>query len=1043
MIKWFTENGVAANLVMIILMIGGVFSITTIKRELFPEFSFDLINIQITYPGATPTEVEESLTIRVEEAIQDLEGIKELTSQSYEGASLVQVEVDKGIDSRKLLDDIKVRIDAINTFPEQAEKPVVEEMTSAKDLLVIALSGPMDEKNLKLYADKIRQEVTSLPGISMAQVSGVRNYEISINVSELQLRKFGITFGEVTQAIRNSSLDLPGGSIKASGGEILLRTKGQAYNQEAFENIIVRSYSDGTILRIRDVATVNDGFEDNKAYSLFNGQPAATITVFDSGDENILEMAKTIREYVEERQLTLPDGLNLVVWGDSTFYLQGRLDMLINNGKVGLLLVFIVLTLFLRPSLAFWVTLGIPISFFGTFLLLPVFDVTINLISLFGLILVLGIVVDDAIVVGESVFTIYQKEGPSVSAAIRGTERVAIPVTFAVLTTVVAFIPVFFLPGFLGKILWPIPVVVIITLLISLLESKIILPYHLTLCKVGNRDRENINRFQRFQRSISDGLERFVENVYQPFLEKCIRSRLIVISIFIAVFLITIGFVSGGWMKFVMIPPVPSDYIIAKLTMNEGTPAPETEKAMAKLQTALDEVIANLEKDGIRNPLKYSMTTLGSQPFKGGPRASSGTRRNDESLAEIVIEMVKSEERDISAPDLADLWRKQAGPIPGAKKLLLISKAAGGQGKPIDIQLGGDNVEAMVNAASKIKEKLESYKGVFDIEDNYTGGKREIQLKILPKGELLGLDQIDLARQVQSAFYGSEAQRIQRGRDDIRVMVRYPRENRASAGDLENLRIRTKTGEEVPLAEVAEVTLGQGNGTIFRTNRSRAIRIYADANTKIANMKIVKADLKENYLPELFKKYPDIRWSFRGEDEEQRESFATLIKGAIMVAFMIYALMAVPFKSYVQPLIILSIVPFGIIGAIFGHFIMFKPISMLSILGILALAGVLVNDSLVLVDYINERVRKGIKLHEAILHAGSRRFRPILLTSLTTFAGLTPILLERSLQAQFLIPMAISLAFGILFGTFITLILVPVNYMLLEDIKKFFRFKKD
>lgn len=1043
MIKWFANNGVAVNLLMLLIVLGGVFSIINIKRELFPEYSFDKINIQVSYPGATPSEIEESLTIRVEEAIQGTQGIKELTSRSYEGASLVQVEVDKGIDSKQLLDEIKAKVDAINTFPVEAENPVIEEMTSAKDLLVIAISGPMDENNLKKFAEKIRQEITNLPKISMAEISGVRNYEISIEVSEKKLRQYGVSFQEITQAIRNSSLDLPGGSIKAAGGEILLRTKGQAYDKSAFENIVLRASTSGSRLTLGSIAQIKDGFEDNIAYSIFNGKPNATITVFDAGEESILKMAKIIKEYVKDRSKTLPEGVEMVVWGDSTFYLQGRLDMLINNGMAGLILVLIVLTLFLRPSLAFWVTLGIPISFLGTFLVLPTLDVSINLISLFGLILVLGIVVDDAIVVGESVFTTFQKEGPGVASAIKGTERVAVPVTFAVLTTVVAFIPVFFLPGFLGKILWPIPIVVITTLLFSLIESKIILPYHLSLCNVGAHERKKINAFQKFQRKISDLLEHFIEFKYQPFLERCIKHRIVVLSAFLSLLIVTICLVSGGWLKFVMIPPVPSDYVIAKLTMNEGTPAEKTEDVLKHLQKSLDRVIENLDKKGVSNPIKHKMTTLGSQPFRGGPRSSNSQNSTNESLAEISIELVKSEEREISAPELADFWRNEAGQIPGVKKLLLLSKAAGGQGKPIDIQFASDNLNQMVTATQELKAKLSTYNGIFDIEDNYSGGKREIQLSILPKGELLGLSQIELANQVRSAFYGSEAQRIQRGRDDVRIMVRYPKEERISAGNLENLRIRTKNGDEIPLNEVASIQWGQGNGTLFRNNQSRAIRVFADANSGTADMKSIKRDLKENYLIELSQKFPDIRWSFLGEDKEQRESMETLAQGSLLVLCIIYALMAIPFKSYLQPLIIMSVIPFGLIGAVFGHLIMFKPISMLSLLGILALTGVLVNDSLILVDYINEQIRKGVQLSKALRTAGMLRFRPILLTSMTTFAGLTPILLERSLQAQFLIPMAISLAFGILFGTLITLILVPTLYVVLEDFKRFFRFLFD
>ncbi len=1039
MVRWFVNKGIASNLLMMIIIVMGVFSVMGIKRELFPDSDSDLISIVVPYPGATPKEVEEGICVRIEEEIYDLEGIKTLQSSSMENAGMVVAEVEKGYDFQVLMDEIKIRVDSISTFPKEAEKSVVEKIDIGDDLLIVAVTGDLDERSFRVLTEKIRAEIIALPGISVARIDGIRDYEISIDVSESTLRKFNLTFDDVVRSIRSSSIDLPAGTIKASAGEILLRSKGQSYYQDDFESIVLLRNEDGSLLRLGDVASVNDGFKDESLYGVFNEKPSAMITVSGQGSNNIIEISETVRAYVDKRNLELPEEIRLTIWGDGSFYLSGRLQLLINNGLVGLLLVFIVLALFLRPSLAFWVTMGIPISFLGAFILMPMVGVTINLISLFGLIMVLGIIVDDAIVVGESVFSYSKQHGFGRESSIIGTEKVSVPVTFAVLTTMVAFVPILFLPGFMGKIMYPIPIVVIIALFFSLIESKFILPYHLSSCRPS--EGKSLNRFSKIQRNIADGLERFIENIYQPFLGKVLLRRYLTLSIFIGLLIMTIGYVKAGWLQFEYMPKVPSDYIVTKINMVEGMPVAETERAVQRIKKILEIQLAKLEKKHGARSVKNTLVTIGSQPFKAGPSGSRDATVASH-LAEIVVEMVPSEERSISSPELARIWRESLPPLLNVKHYTMKAYAAGGIGSPIDVEISGDDIERMTIVANLMKDKLKMYNGLIDFSDNYTGGKREIQIKVKPEGELLGITQIDIARQVRQAFYGEEVQRIQRGRSDIRVMARYPLEERVSPGNLDDMRIRTKNGDEVSFHDVASVTYGRGTSKITRVDRRRVINVTADADKSVAKLEDIKKDLIESVMPAMMKEFDGIRMSLEGQHREQSDAMGDLRNSVIFVLCVIFALMAIPFNSYVQPLIIMCTIPFGLIGAIMGHVICMKPLSFLSILGILALMGVIVNDSLVLVDYINKKVKAGIPIKDAVWTAGAARFRPILLTSLTTFAGLTPILLERSLQAQFLIPMAISLGFGILFATFITLLLVPVAYLVLEDVKGLFIRKK-
>lgn len=1062
MIAWFTRNGVAANLLMFILVFGGIASYITVKRELFPKFSLEMVTVRVPYLGASPEEVEEGVVIRIEEAIQSINGIKELSSVAREGYGAVTATINKGYDIAKVKDEIKTRVDAITSFPVNTERPIVDEPLIPKDVIRISIYGDADERELKKIAERVRDELVELDGISQAVVQGVRNYEISIEVSELTLHAYDLTFDQIVQAVRSSSLDLPGGLIKAEGGEISLRTKDQAYVGSDFRAIVLRTNPDGGKLLLGEVATVKDGFTDQDIQTTFNGKPAAIVLVREVGDENPLEISKMVYDYLDTAKETwLPYGIQLETWNDMSFYLQGRIDMLLKNGLMGFILVLITLAIFLRPSLAFFVAIGIPVSFLATIAIAPAVGITINLLSLFAFILVLGIVVDDAIVVGESVFSEFQKNGPGVDSAIRGAKMVSMPVTFAVITTAVAFIPVFFLPGMIGKFMHTIPVVVIPTLLFSLVQSKFVLPYHLSLCHVGDRGgREKLNPISRLQRRFSDGLERFVDRVYMPLLDKALAFRWLTLSLFTGSLILSFSLVIFGVVRFVFFPNVPSDYIFLELHMAEGTPLSETKRAMDRIENALTEISNEEISAGRIDPIKHKALFLGTGVLPIGPASTSIS--SGANTGSIILELSKGELRDSNADEISKRWREKVGEIPGARKLNFISSAGGPVGLPVNIQLTGRNFRDLKAASLEIQKELKRFEGLIDIRDTYSEGKRELILSLKENARALGISSSDLGRQIRHAFYGAEAQRVQRDKEDLRVMIRYPKEDRKSLGNLESMRIVAPNGARIPISEVADLEYGIGYPAISRLDRQRIINVQADADKSIANVNAINAELYGTFissnselreklkwlkpfigdehftvpiLETILAKYPGVKPIKAGEAKDMEESMPTLIGGVLFVTVLIYTLLAIPFKSYLQPLIVISVIPFGIGGAIYGHAITMQELSMLSLLGIIAMSGVVVNDSLVLVERINRLRNEGLSLFDAVHVGGSQRFRAIILTSITTFVGLIPILLETSLQAQFLIPMATSLAFGVLFATFITLLLVPCAYLILEDFK--------
>jgi len=1037
LIGWFASNHVAANLLMFLIIAAGLLAIFSAKMEVFPEFSLDMINIAVPYRGASPADVEEGVCLRVEEAIGAVDGVKRITSTAAEAVGSTLVEVEEYANPTDVLDDIKANIDTIMTFPQETEKPIISELKSRYKVITIVVFGDVSEKTLKKLAEQIRDDLTAMDNISQVGTAGVRPYEISIEISEENLRRYNLSFEKVSRAVRNSSLDIPAGSVKTSGGEILVRTKGQRYYGPEFEKIIVLTRNDGTELRLGDIATVRDDFEDVDLYAKFDGKRAAFVKVWRIGEQDAIDIARTVKKYISEKKKYLPEGLSIGLWEDDTQYLNARLNLLKRNGYIGLVLVFLCLTLFLNLRLAFWTTMGIPISFLGAFWLIPHFDVSINMISLFAFIMSLGLVVDDAIVIGENIFVYRQQGMERTAAAIKGAKEMAMPVTLAVLTTMFAFVPLAYTTGIMGKILRVLPIVVISVLLVSLVEALLILPAHLS-----GRKSSRTGIIRRFTDKINYWTEkrlyRFVNGPFARFVTRAIRRRYMTLATGVAIFLITVGFVAGGYIEFVFFDTIEADNMIAMLTMPQGTPVEQTRQIIEGIEKSAFDVIAEFDSERRDKPslMKHIATTVGAHPTltHGGPVQVDAGAAGRSHLAEVNVELLGSEERDVSSVVLGNKWREAVGEIAGVSSLTFISEWVS-TGNPIEVELSHEDFGNLLKAVEDLKGILRQYTGVEDIADSFEAGKTELKLKLKDTGRTLGLTLSDLAGQVRQGFYGEEVQRIQRGRDDVRVMVRYPQSERRSLADVENMRIRLPDGTQIPFRTVAEVQYGQGYATIRRVDRRRVVSVSADVDEAKANAGDINAELNAKALPGLMRKYQGLQYRFAGEQRERNESLGSLKKNFAIAMLAIYALLAVQFRSYAQPIIVMSAIPFGVVGATIGHLVMGFNLGILSMFGIVALSGVVVNDSLIMIDLINRERKSGVELGQVLRDCATRRFRPIMLTTLTTFFGLAPMLLERSLQARFLIPMAISLAFGVLFATCITLLLVPSLYMILEDIK--------
>lgn len=1029
MISWFARNSVAANLLMFAIIIGGLVSLNNgVRLEVFPDFQQDRITVRVPLRGATPEDVELGIAIRIEEAVQDLEGIDRIVSRSVEGSTSVSIEIDSDYDPRELLDDIKGRVDSINTFPAESEKPIISLAMHTFDVIEVVVAGNYSEDEIRLFAEQVREELLRIEAITQAELRSVRRYEIAIEASADRLREFDVTLSDIANAIRGSSVDLSAGNVRTEGGDVLIRSKGQAYRRSDFESIVVKTNSDGSIVRVSDIAEVQDGFEENSLQARFNGKFAAFIGVKRTGSQSDIEIAAAVNDYVATRNETLPAGLELSTWDDASVRLADRLGTLTYSLMQGSVLVIILLTLFLRPSVSFWVFLGIPISFLGAFILMSIFDISLNMMSAFGFIIVLGIVVDDAIVTGENVYRHMQKGDNSLSAAIHGTKEVAIPVTFGILTTIAAFMPLLFIEGRLATWFAPVPLVVIPVLIFSLIESKLILPAHLAHVKL-RKHKKNASGFSAWQERFADGFEDKIMKYYRPALKFTLKHRYSTLASFTGVLIVMLMLISSGWTRFVFFPTMEGETATANLTMPVGTPFEVTARHTEKIVAAANQLQIKYADGAPGNGvITHIFSSIGSSRTSNASHVST-----------VRFETVPVQDRniDITTSELNSEWRRLVGSIPGAESINYRASYFR-PGEPIDVQFSGNSLESLSQIGEEVKARLATYPGVFEIADSLSDGKEELRIELSPQGYLVGLTRSDIVRQVGQAFKGLEAQRIQRGRDDIRVLVRYPIDERDTLSSLNEMLITAPNGRRIPLANVATLTPGKGPSQITRIDRFRVLNVTADIDKDSTNMTVLQADLTA-YIDSILPRYPGITYVMEGEQRQQRESFGSLQAGLIILVFVIYCLLALPLKSYVQPLIVMSVIPFGLIGAVIGHWIMGQPLSFLSSLGLMALMGVVINDSLVLVDYINQQHRGGEKLLDAVKRAGVARFRPVMLTSVTTFFGLLPLLMQKSSTSAFLVPMAISLGFGILFATMITLVLVPANIMIVEDIRRFFR----
>ncbi len=1036
LIRWFAKNHVASNLLMFLLLgLGAWFAWEKIPIEFFPENEPDEVEVSMSYRGATPEDVETSIVQKIEQSLQGLPGIREIDSEASEGRGRVTVEVQKGKDPRQVLDDVKNRIDAINTFTAETERPVVALNQRTISAVTVIVSADMNQRDLRRLGEQVRDQIAMQPGITLVNLRGVRPFEISIEVSEQELRRFGLTIQDVSQAVRRNSLDVPAGSVKTDGGDMLLRTKGQAYTRDEFENLIIRADPTGSRVLVKDVATVKDGFDEDPLYTLYNGKPSVFIRVERTGDQNLLKICDTVKEWMKTAPDNLPPGVELSLWRDNSKPVKDRLSYLLSNGLQGALLVFIALALFLRMSFAFWVVLGIPIAFAGGLIVMHYMGFTINLFSLFGFIVVMGIITDDAIVVGESVYSRAQEGMSSEDAAIKGTLDVATPVTFGVLTVIVAFLPLYFMPGRMGMWFVQIPVVVVPVLLASLIESKLILPSHLAKVK-WNR---NPGRFGRMQQTISNWLDRVViARLYMPLLDRAMKHRYATLALFLGILVLGWGAFKGGYFKWTPNTKAPGDSITAQLEMTLGTPAEVTEKHLKRLISFAEE----LQKKYV-NPKTGQSEILNVMAVMGGQNAGY-SRVGNAGLphqCEVVLELPPIDDRGVDSGIIKEEWRKAVGDISGARELRF-SDSWGRYRAGVEIQISGQDLPDMLAASGKLEDRLKLLAGVNDVYDDYATGKQEILAsKVLPEAAARGITLDMVGQQLRQAFYGSEAQRIQRGRDDVRVMVRYPRAERTTLNTLEQMKIRAPDGTEVPLSSAAEYHFGRSPTGIRRHNLARTIRVIADVNQQEGDIVAIRDEMGE-YMKSLQHEHPALGFSFEGDAKEERETTTALTYGVIAVLFALYGLMAIPFKSYLMPLIILLVIPFGWIGAALGHFIKDIPMSYFSVLGMLTLSGVVVNDSLVLVDYVNKCRDEGMSVANAAREAGSKRFRAIFLTNLTTFVGLMPVIFSKNLSEPFLSQMSISIAFGVVFSFTVTLFLVPINYLVLADLKSLFSRKE-
>ena len=1016
-IAWMLHNRVTPNLLMLVFLLGGLFASWTIKEEVFPDFTLDQVNIAVTYTGASPEEVEQGIVLAVEEAIRDIDGIDEITATANEGSATITAELSGDAEVMRVYQEIQQEIDAITTFPEDAEEPRVSLASRQREVLGLTVSGPVSEWTLREVAEDVRDRLLLQPDISQVEMRGARDYEIHVEVDRDALRRYGLTLADIATIIDNSAVELPGGSIETNGGEILLRVKQRRDWATEFARIPVVATGNGGYLHLGDIAQLSDGFEDDDSAQTYNGAPSIVLDVYRVGDQTPARVAAATRAVAADFGPELPPGVTLSIEHDMSEVYQQRLELLLKNAFLGLVLVLVLQGLFLELKLAFWVTLGIPTSVLGSFLFLPALDVSLNMISMFAFIVALGIVVDDAIIAGENIYERRRQGMGYLEAAVAGAREVSMPIGFSILTNLVAFMPLYFIPGTMGKVFQVVPVVVSTVFLISWVEALLILPAHLGHSKPGYR-----NPLARWvhvrQQRVSAALDRFIAQVYRPFLTLCLRRRYLTVSVGVAVLLIVLGYALSGRMGFSLMPRVEGDRAIVTATLPYGSPMDKARQVEARLVAAIEQVAGEIGRDRVLESIDTNIQA---------------------NVVSIRLSLTDEGVRPVSTGELTRRWRAATGALPEVESLRFESDLGGpGRGAALTVELSHNDITLLDEASAALAQRLAEVPLVTDIKDGFSPGKEQLDFSLLPEGRSLGLSASDVARQVRNAFYGAEALRQQRGRNEVKVLVRLPESQRSSEYDVEQLQVRTPDGAWVPLTRVVEVKRGRAYTSIERRDARRTVSVTANVEPVDQTNQVVEL-LRKQIMPELLNRYPGLSHSFQGKQADTSDSVSSLRNSALAALVIIYAMLAIPFRSYTQPILVMVAIPFGAVGALLGHLVMGFSLSVVSIMGIIALSGVVVNDSLVLIDFANRQRANGLTAPEAIIAAGTRRFRPIFLTTLTTFGGLAPMIFETSVQAKIMIPMAISLGYGILFATVISLLLVPSLYLILDDVLGLYR----
>ncbi len=1030
-VQWSVNRPAVANLLMLFLLLMGGYSAWTMQREMFPEFSLDRIQVSVVYKGASAEEMEESVCVKIEEEIAGLEGVDRITSRSVEGRCQVMVELETDCDLAKAYNDIKNAVDQVDTFPDESETPLTVEITRKRAVIKVAVFGDLSEQALTAMAEKVKNDLMQMPEISQVELIGNREHEISVEIPENNLRKYGLTLAGVADLIKRNSLDLPAGTIQADTGKVLIRTKGLRYTAKEFEDLIVLSRIDGTVVPLSQIATLRDSFEEVDIRARMDGKPAIIVKVDKTSRQDAIEIADKVKAYVKEKNATLPETIRLAAWDDDSLIIKSRLSLLVRNGLQGLFLVLVILALFLRIRTALWVAMGIPISMMGAFFFLDLYGFTLNMISMFSFIIVLGIVVDDAIVIGENIYQQLEAGETPLTAAVEGAGQMAYPVINAVTTTIVAFAPMLFVAGMMGKFMSVFPLAIMAVLLVSLAEVFVILPSHLAHMKLEQDMTRRWSPFvmlERVRRAVDEQLQRFIDTVFVPVMDSIMTHRYIFLAAAVASLVFCFGLVAGGRISFVLFPKVDSDRITATLILPEGTSIKATEAAVAKFENAAREMAALYPRKDGKSIIQHIFSLAG------------GTLDNEESgshVAEVVVRLISSEERGIASSKITAAWRELTGEIPDTLALTFGSGAGPGKrlgGRPIEVQLLGDDMDQLLAAADSLKRELAQFTGVEDVQDSYRPGKNEFRLSLKEGARQLGISLADLARQIRSSFWGEEPLKVQRGRNEVTIRVRYPENERMAPGDLENMKVRTADRKEIPFKHVAQVVEDHGPAIIKRVYGHRAVTVTADVDEDKANAREVLAKLSEGFFEKLKRDHPGLSILLEGQQKETQESMGSLFKGFVVALFLIYILLVNMFRTYTQPLIIMAAIPFAFIGIFIGHLLFGMDFTMLSMFGVMALAGIVVNDSLLLLEASNREHDKGLSRHDALIAGARNRFRQIILTTLSTIAGLTPIMLETSVQAQFLKPMTITVVFGLLASTVLILLLIPALSIIRHDI---------